>query len=180
MIVVNYPSSVLELLFREFLVFMCKPSKTKPNKQKKQYFFFFEFMDHSKVRFASIVDRINSSFSLKSLLDLTFFLRYRYPVQHCFYPFSSLIINLAQLPGISRASGGHLFPRSLCCPVEEICRVPGPKEDRAGITMLLKTVNQRLSAHNTASWTNQHSSESLYCSIYLKIRVKLVLPSDII
>lgn len=74
MIVVNYPSSVLVLLLREFLVFMCIASKTKPNKQKKQYFFFFpEFMDHSKVRFASILDRINSSSSLKSLLDLTFF-----------------------------------------------------------------------------------------------------------
>lgn len=48
MIAVNYPSSVLELLLREFLVFMYKASKKPPvffpNSQKKNHF---------KVRFAS-------------------------------------------------------------------------------------------------------------------------------
>lgn len=65
MIAVNYPSSVLELLLREFLVFMNKAS------QKTQSSFpIHKKKNHSKVSFASRVGRINSSPSLKSLMDL--------------------------------------------------------------------------------------------------------------
>lgn len=122
MIAVNYPSSVLELLLREFLVFIYKASK------KPQSSFPIHKKNHSKVRFASRVGRINSSPPLKSLID--------------FWTISEIVpcavawllplvqfdkdVTLAKLPSVAWVSGSHQPPESPCSPVaREPCNLKG-------------------------------------------------------